>query len=113
MTLDDEFILAKKSEADRPPLYVLSCDDTPLERYRQFGLKDLLGERFIGVRKIKNPKEYDSSRESPNPEYFDLIEFESGGFLLTEEEGWEDGTTLHCFYYDGRSVRYTDRLFGD
>ena len=111
MSLDDSFILAKKKEVNRPPLYVLSSENIPLSRYQQFSVNDLFGERIVSYRKIKNPKEYDPERESPNPEYFDVWIFESENFLLFEDEGWGDGSTLHCFYYNGSNVRYTDRLF--
>ena len=112
MTLEDAFILEKVNEAYRPPSFMSQeSDDIPLEKFSQFSLRDLLGERIVGIKKIKNTREYDSKRQSPNPEYFDVLEFESGGFLLVEEEGWQDGTTLHSFYYNGKITRYSDKLF--
>lgn len=114
MSLDDigdDFILGKKSEADKPPLYISSDFNIPEEKYSQFNLDDLLGERILQTRKIKNLDKYNPEVESPNPEYFNVLIFESGNFLILEEEGWQDGTTLHSYFYDGKSVRYSDRLF--
>ena len=112
MALEDQFVLEMVAEADRPPHFLTEAAmDVPQERYRQFGLADMVGERIMRAWKIKNPREYDPEVESPNPEYFDVIEFESGGFLLVEAQGWDDGTTYHSFYYDTRSTRYADGLF--
>ena len=112
MGLDDAFILEKVQEAYRPPSFMSNeSDDVPLEKFRQFSLTDLLGERIVGIKKIKNTRKYDPERESPNPEYFVVLEFQSGNFLLIEEEGCNDFTIQHCFYYNGNKTRYSDKLF--
>ena len=116
MSLDDissDFILSKRAEANKPPLYVFSDINIPESMYSQFSLGDLLGERIFQHRKIENPANYNPEVESPNPEYFKVIIFESGNFLIFEEQGWDDGTTLHSYFYDGKSVRYSDMLFSD
>ena len=103
MPLEDDFVLASVAQADKPPLSVFSVD-IPDERYSQFNVSDLLGETITGYRRIKNPNE-------SNSDYFHLVEFQSGNFLVSEEEGWQDGTTMHWYYHDGRSTKYSDRLF--
>ena len=112
MSLDDNFILEMVAKADRPPHFLTDeAINVPEGRYNQFNLGDMLGEINLGYRKIKNPKVYDPKVESPNPEYFDVIEFENGGFWLTEVQRWNGGITYHSFYYDGQTIRYTDKLF--
>ncbi|MEK6914513.1 MAG: hypothetical protein AABW83_02575 [Nanoarchaeota archaeon] len=102
--ISDDFILMKKSEVSKLPLF---------KSFRQFDLSDLIGEMIVQTREIKNPKEYNPEVESPNPEYFKVLIFKSDNFLIFEEEGWQDGTTLHSYFYDGKSVRYNNDLFRD
>ena len=100
MALDDEFILEKMRGAEKT------------EFEPQFTLTDLLGKTIIGYKQIKNSKDYDPEVESPNPEYFDVLSFTDGTFLLSEN--WGDGECDHLrfYYYDGNSTKYLDELFG-
>jgi len=111
MPLDINFVLDRVADADRPPHFLdIGAGDVPRTRYQQFDLNDMAGEQFLRAWKIKNPKKYPEFSD-PNQEYFDVMEFNSGGFLFVEVQGWQDGSTYHSFYYDGKTTRYADGLF--
>ena len=97
--LTNDYILDRMREAER-------------EFNPQFSLQDLVGKTFEAYRQIRNPREYDPTRESPDPEYFDVLLFSDGTFLVTEN--WSDGECSHLdyFYYDGQKTLYSDQLFG-
>ncbi len=100
MALDDEFVIEKIGEAEKT------------EFEPQFTLTDLIGKTILGYRQIKNPKDYDPEGFGPNPEYFDVLSFTDGTFLLSEN--WGDGECAHLnfYYYDGDNTKYSDQLFG-
>lgn len=77
----------------------------------QFTLADLVGKTVGNHRRMENPKPYNPEVESPNPRYFDILEFADGSILLTEYWGWHDGTTLNCYLYNGKDVLFTNELF--
>ena len=98
--LTDDEILARMKEGKK----------TKLEPH--FYLEDLVGKTIQAYRQIRNPRKYDSTRESPNPEHFDILLFSDGTFLATEN--WGDGECGHLnyYYYNGQETRYSDQLFG-
>lgn len=98
--LTDAYILMKKGEA------------RPVESGSQFSLADLVGKGIDEHRQIRNPREYDPETSSPNPEFFDVFIFSDETFLLTENRGDGECTTLHSFFYNGNRTLYSDSLFG-
>lgn len=78
-----------------------------------FTLEDLVGKTISGYRRIKNNRSFDPTRESPNPEYFSVLEFSDGSMLLTEKWGDLENTHLHHYYYDKKTVRFSSELFGN
>ena len=98
--LSDESILDKISRRSR-------------ETKPEFSLDDLVGKTISSRRKIKNPRDYDPEVTSPNPEYFNVLEFSDGTFLLTEN--WGDGDCEHIdfFYFNGQKTLYSSALFSD
>ena len=80
----------------------------------EFTLKDVFvkGKTSSGWRRIKNPKQYNPLIESPNPGYFEVIEFNDDTILLTES--WGDGECghLNAYYFNGKKVLFTPYLFG-
>ena len=78
----------------------------------QFSLHYLVGKTIQAYRQVKNPKEYDTTRENPNPEYFDVLVFFDTTFLAAEN--WGDGECGHVnyYYHDGQRTLYSDQLFG-
>lgn len=98
--LTETYILERKNEA-------VESEFEP-----KFSLEDLVGKTISEHRKIKNPKEYDPEKESPNPEYFDVLVFSDGTFLLTENWGDCECGHLKYYYFNGRKTLYSDQLFG-
>ncbi len=76
----------------------------------QFTLDDLKYCQFQGNMLVRNPKPYNLEIESPNPEYFLVINFGDRKLLV---ENWGDGECGHqeFYYYDGKEVRYAHELF--
>jgi hypothetical protein len=77
-----------------------------------FVLDDLIGKTIRDHRLIKNPRKCNPEKESPNPEYFDVLVFNDNTFLMTE--CWGDGECGHLryYFYNGQKTSYSDRLFG-
>ena len=72
----------------------------------EFDLSDLVGEKVMGVREVYRVK-------SANPEWLDVVDFESGRTLIVGDESWQDGSTCHMYLVDNRGldVKYSDCLF--
>ena len=77
----------------------------------QFSLDDLVGKTIQKHRKIKNPEKVDRTVTQPNPEYFNVLIFSDATFLLTAGVGYQAGTELRSYYFNGKEVRYSNELF--
>ena len=97
--LSNEYILERMLEAKKT------------EFEPQFSLLDLVGKTIREHRQIRNPREYDPTRESPNPKNFDLLIFSDETFLITEN--WGDGECGHLnyYYHNDQKTFYSDQLF--
>ena len=51
----------------------------------QFNLNDLVEKTISVHRRIKNPRQFNSEWTSPNPEFYDVLEFSDGAILLSEQ----------------------------
>lgn len=78
----------------------------------QFTLLDLVGKTISSHRKIRNVRKYNPECQSPNPEFFDVLEFNDGAMLLTENWGDLECGHLDFYYYNGKEVLFSDELFG-
>lgn len=71
----------------------------------QFTLLDLVGEKIINARHIFRGR-------NGNPDFLNVLDFESGRVLITGVEGWQDGTTHHQYLVEREgAVKYTHYLF--
>ena len=71
----------------------------------QFTLKDLIGEKIVSVRKIFRGR-------NKNPDFLDILDFESGRILITGVEGVCDGSIYHQYLVERDcSVKYSYGLF--
>ena len=77
----------------------------------EFTLADLVGKTLVSGRLIKNPRSYDPECESPNPEYFTVIELTGNSVLLTEMWGDMECGHLEAYLFDGKRVLHSDSLF--
>lgn len=83
------------------------------ERIKErFSQRDLVGKTIEEYVRMGNPKPVYTSRESPNPAFFEVQVFNDGTFLLANS--WGDGECKHIdfYYHDGKRLHYSDDLFG-
>ena len=83
------------------------------ERIKErFSQRDLVGKTIEEYVRVGNPRPVYTSRESPNPAFFEVQVFNDGTFLLANS--WGDGECKHTdfYYHDGKRLYYSDNLFG-
>ena len=71
--------------------------------YHQFSLQDLVGERIIGTREVFRKRE-------GNPEYLDVVDFESGRTLIAGNKGWHDGSTCHMYLVETDGKKAIEKI---
>ncbi|HJX50712.1 MAG TPA: hypothetical protein VJ438_04575 [Candidatus Nanoarchaeia archaeon] len=95
-------------------LAVRLAKNTPPEKItkKEFFQRDLVGKTIEDYVTIGNPRPVFTSRESPNPEHFNVQLFTDGTFLLANS--WGDGECKHIdfYYHNGKEIYYSWNLFG-
>lgn len=87
---------------DKGIKYDLCKEDNPDP---QFTLTELVGERIVNTKHIFRGR-------NRNPDFLNVLDFESGRALITGVEGWQDGTTHHQYLVEREGlVKYTYNLF--
>ena len=75
-----------------------------IEEEPRFSLKDLIGEKIIGVREVK--------RNKGNPVYLEVLDFESGKALVSGVESRHDKITYRMLLIEKNgNFRYSSSLF--
>jgi hypothetical protein len=79
---------------------------------KRFSQRDLVGKTIEEYVIVGNPRPVHTSRESPNPDFFEVQVFNDGTFLLANS--WRDEEYKHTdfYYHDGKILHYSNNLFG-
>lgn len=101
--------------ADNEIMKIFECYLSPKAKiWPTFTLENLVGKTISNHKKIKNPKPYNPKIESPNPEYFNVLEFSDGSILLFKAWGDTECVHLSSYLYESRDkkIYYNDNLLG-
>ena len=104
MTLDDSEILDIFKKHITYDKRTWECPDP------QFTLRDFIGKTIDHHRRIRNPTEYDPNWESPNPEFYSVLEWTDGSILLFENYGDGECSKTNSYYYNGKKVLFSQSL---
>lgn len=91
--------------------HIRRCINLPPSRIHcQFDWKDVVGEEIRSKRSIDLQSGH-KVHAYPG-RYATVVDFASGRSLVWFEEGWDDGSTQHCYLLGpGKEIRYREDFF--